>query len=373
MKKAADAVLQAQRPDEASLKALQEAFVPPMVRVNEQGNYVRRTADWDTLPQAAKPLLEALVASRLLVRRQSDGQPSTVEVAHEALLRVWPLLSGWLDDSRDFLFGSQQLEGDLAQWQASSPADKPRALLSGLKLTRGRVWLAERGHQLRPELRSFIQASQLRADRQRRLLIGSVAAGFAMITGAGGFAYLQLHESRAAQIAQFEATHRALVSSDPFLSVVYGLAAAKSLVKNKKTWEAGQLSQSLQQAVEGNMARSAPIATGQEMVTTLLELKNGELISAGSNGTLRRWRDERPVGDGKPIATGHLQVESLIELENGELISGGADGTPRRWSLTTIARLACLQIDLDSISTNTGLLPVVKAAQSTCREIGVLK
>jgi hypothetical protein len=331
VKQAADSVLRALRPDEASLKALREAFVPSMVRVGEQGVYARRAAAWDSLPQAARPLLEALVAARLLVRRQGEGQPSTVEVAHEALLRVWPLLRGWLDESRDFLLGSQQLEQDLGQWLAASTADKPRALLSGLKLARGRAWLAERSHQLRPELRDFIRASEHRAVRQRRILLGSAAAAFAMISGAGGLAFLQLQRARAAQAAQFEATHRALITSDPFLSVVYGLAAAKPLLNGKKPWEAAQLSQSLQEAVMANMARSAPIATGQGGVWSLIELTNGELISGGGDGSLRRWRDGKPVGDGKPIATYQGSVTSLIELRNGELISGGDGGSLRRW------------------------------------------
>ncbi|MEY4808930.1 MAG: hypothetical protein RLZZ206_3319 [Cyanobacteriota bacterium] len=415
VKQAADGVLQAQRPDEASLKALREAFVPAMVRVSEQGSYARRAASWGSLPPLARPLLEALVAARLLVRRQGDGQPSTVEVAHEALLRVWPQLRGWLDESRDFLLGSQQLEQDMAQWQAASPADKPRALLSGLKLARGRTWLAERGHQLRPELRSFIQTSQQRAARQRRILLGSAAAAFVAISGAAGLAFLQLQRARAAQAAQFEATHRALIASDPFLSVVYGLAAAGPLLDGEKPWEAAQLSQTLLQAVTANRARSAPIATGQEevlsliqlkngelisggadgslrrwrdgkpegdgkpivtgqdIVTNLIELKNGELISGGRDGSLRRWRDGKPVGDGKPIATGQEGVLSLIELKNGELISGGGNGSLRRWTPAPIARAACRQIDLDSVPTDTGLAPVVEAAQKTCRDTGARK
>jgi WD40 repeat protein len=116
-----------------------------------------------------------------------------------------------------------------------------------------------------------------------------------------------------------------------------------------------------------------PIATGQGRVWSLIELKNGELISSGSDGTLRRWRDGQPVGDGKPIATGQGGVWSLIELKNGELISGGSDGTLRRWTPAPIVRSACRQIDLASIPTETGLAAVVEAAQATCRKIGVLK
>ena len=368
VKQAADGVLQAQRPDEASLKALREAFVPAMVRVSEQGSYARRAAPWDALPQAARPLLEALVAARLLVQRQGEGQPSTVEVAHEALLRVWPLLRGWLDESRDFLLGSQQLEQDLAQWQAASSADKPRALLSGLKLARGRAWLAERGHQLRPELRSFIQTSLQRAVRQRRILLGFTAVAFAGISGAAGLAFLQLQRARAAQAAQFEATHRALITSDPFLSVVYGLAAAGPLLDGQKPWEAAQLSQTLLQASRLNQASAAPIQTNQGWLSSVIEMGNGDLISGGSDGRLKRWRDGRLVAsllgsrggpvlslirlkngdvvsgdsagllfrwrDGKPegpIIDTKQELSSLTESSNGDIISGGSDGTIMRW------------------------------------------
>ena len=65
------------------------------------------------------------------------------------------------------------------------------------------------------------------------------------------------------------------------------------------------------------------------------------------------------MGDGKPIATGQGPVLSLIELKNGELISGGYDGSLRRWTPAPIARAACRQIDLASIPTDTGLAPVV--------------
>ena len=204
-------------------------------------------------------------------------------------------------------------------------------------------------------------------------LLGSAAAAFAVISGAAGLAFLQLQRARAAQAAQFEATHRALITSDPFLSVVYGLAATKPLLDGNKPWEAAQLSQTLQEAVMASLARSAPIATGQGGVMSLIELKNGELISGSDDGSLRRWRDGKPVGDGKPIATGQGDVISLVQLNNGELISSGSDGTLFRWSPAPIALAACRQIDLASIPTDSGLGPVVEAAKATCRALGVLK
>jgi hypothetical protein len=64
-------------------------------------------------------------------------------------------------------------------------------------------------------------------------------------------------------------------------------------------------------------------------VLSLIELKNGELISGGEDGSLRRWRDGKAVGDATP--TGQGRAWSLIVLKNGDLISGGGDGSLRRW------------------------------------------
>ena len=72
VRKAADAVLAEAKPADNELTALREAFVPAMVRVNDQGEYARRPARLDELPAKAQPLLERLAKARLLIVRQ-DG------------------------------------------------------------------------------------------------------------------------------------------------------------------------------------------------------------------------------------------------------------------------------------------------------------
>ena len=64
---------------------------------------------WRSLPPRALPLIERLAKARLLTILEERGV-RTVEVAHEALLRKWPLLRGWLDEEREFLVGKSQLE-----------------------------------------------------------------------------------------------------------------------------------------------------------------------------------------------------------------------------------------------------------------------
>jgi len=178
VRKAADNVLAEARPSDEELTALREAFVPAMVRVNDQGEYVRQPARWDDLPSKAHALLERLAKARLLIVSQ-DGDERMVEVAHEALLRKWPRLRTWLDDAREFLTGKQQLQQDLHDWEKATDEDKADALLSGLKLNRAHGWFMERPHQLSTQERALIKASidhaeaeevRRQADQTRKLL-----------------------------------------------------------------------------------------------------------------------------------------------------------------------------------------------------------
>src|ERR1700722_9404340 len=101
-----------------------------MVRVNAEGEYVRRSALLDELPAKARTIIEQLAKARLLTVRH-NGDAAVVEVVHEALLRKWPLLRGWLDEEREFLIGKDQLEHYLHDWQRAPAAEKTDALLTG--------------------------------------------------------------------------------------------------------------------------------------------------------------------------------------------------------------------------------------------------
>src|SRR5271157_1511328 len=172
VRRKADEVLAAAKPSVEDLQALREAFVPAMVRVNAEGEYARRPARFEALSTKARPLIERLARARLLII-QKEQDTTMVEVAHEELLRKWPLLRGWLDEEREFLIGKDQLEQDLRDWERTPAAEKSEALLSGLKLTRARTWLVEKPLQLLEAERKFIQASiahqEAEAARRERL------------------------------------------------------------------------------------------------------------------------------------------------------------------------------------------------------------
>ncbi|MCB1502060.1 MAG: TIR domain-containing protein [Bauldia sp.] len=164
---AADVIARA-KPTPAELAALREAFVPGMVRINDEGGFVRQAARWDEVPEESKRLLSALAgpSARLLVVREHEGTRE-VEVAHEALFRVWPLLVGWLEEEREFLIGRNRLERALADWQALPESERDKGLISGILLERAKNWLALHPGRFDAAETDFIEASE-RADAERK-------------------------------------------------------------------------------------------------------------------------------------------------------------------------------------------------------------
>jgi energy-coupling factor transporter ATP-binding protein EcfA2 len=91
----------------------------------------------------------------------------------------------------------------------------------------------------------------------------------------------------------FVAIAKAQLSIDPFEAVVNGLAAMSRLAN--KSGESIGFTNTLAEAVTRNW-QIGSIPTGQGNVIRLIELRNGELISSGFDGSLRRWKDGKPLG-----------------------------------------------------------------------------
>ena len=110
-------------PTPEELEALHAAFVPTMVRINAEGGYARRRALFDDLPRRALPLLRRFVDARLLVTDRDPQNRETIEVAHEALLRTWPLLGGWLAEDQDKLRLLESIQRSAEEWDQGGRRD----------------------------------------------------------------------------------------------------------------------------------------------------------------------------------------------------------------------------------------------------------
>jgi Trypsin-like peptidase domain len=104
--------------------------------------------DWQVVVRLANERL-------LTIGRDDDGN-ETAEVVHEALLRAWNRLRGWLDAERPFRDWRQLLRYAIAQW---AETEGTGTLLTGALLAASERWLAERAADLDFDERRFIEIS----------------------------------------------------------------------------------------------------------------------------------------------------------------------------------------------------------------------
>jgi WD40 repeat protein/transcriptional regulator with XRE-family HTH domain len=106
-------------------------------------------------------LLKVLADARLIVTSED-----TVEVAHEALIREWPRLRGWLEDNREGLRLHRQLTEAAQEWDALNR--EPDLLYRGVRLEQARGWAFTYADEMNPLEREFMTASIETAEREAK-------------------------------------------------------------------------------------------------------------------------------------------------------------------------------------------------------------
>src|SRR5205085_8247816 len=196
----AERVIDGLRPTEQELAALRDAFVPHLVRVRlDDGKRVRQLAPLKELPPGSLRLVRALVEARLLSTRgtekaeASEAVETLVEVTHEALFKAWPRLSQSLTEEQAFLLDLERIRSAHEIWAQAAAGEKPRALLSGLLLSRARDWVSKHpgrfvGSDLK-SLSSFIaesasaEAARETTEREQLARIQRFQHRFAIVLG----------------------------------------------------------------------------------------------------------------------------------------------------------------------------------------------
>ncbi len=102
---------------------------------------------------------DAFIGARLLTTNEIAGT-ATIEVSHEALIREWPRLAGWLREARDDIHLQQTISKDTTEWeQHNKPGDH---LYRGSQLKEAQAWA-------RRNTPSGNKAAFLRAGAARRI------------------------------------------------------------------------------------------------------------------------------------------------------------------------------------------------------------
>ena len=118
-------------------------------------------------PESMPEVIDTFGQARLLSFNLDPlTRTPTAEITHEALLREWPRLRGWLDDGRADVRTQRALAGVAVEWEK---ADRdPSFLLHGARLSQFESWVEETDLALTREEREFLLASLEQREAQRR-------------------------------------------------------------------------------------------------------------------------------------------------------------------------------------------------------------
>jgi DNA-binding winged helix-turn-helix (wHTH) protein len=134
----------------------------------EHGTVTARRAAWSSLNSLdAQALVRALVDARLFVSELASDVAS-FGVAHEALLRRWPRVAGWIEQHRHALQVRTRIGHDAERWLA---AGRPRDLLlpRGSQVNQASALLGLEGFTLAPLQEEYVRSSLQRVKLGERL------------------------------------------------------------------------------------------------------------------------------------------------------------------------------------------------------------
>ncbi len=197
----------------------------------EEGADTRQRIRLGGLDAAAHSAVEPFVKGRLLVADRVEpsadqpipgadsaptpDDPTTVEVAHEALIRTWERLKTWIKDDRAFLLWRQRLDFLMTEWEHSGRDSG--ALLRGAPLTEARHFARTRRDDLNDRERDFLARSES-ISRRSRYGLAAVAAVLLIATGVIGYflydAQRRRREQAALRLAEARGRVEALASAE---------------------------------------------------------------------------------------------------------------------------------------------------------------
>lgn len=339
----ADAFYQQLEPQQ---QRLMEWLMVELTQVGDGQDDTRRTVTLQELhnrqPQytaALDALLAQLVThERLLTQDHDDCGQATITVAHEALIRDWQRLRGWLESNREIKSWRLRLEDSISAWKNN---------ISGSLLREKRLLEAQQILDKYPDSlligqdeQAFITTSQIEAKRRKQLQTGAVV-GFIVVLLVGIIAtawqWREAERQAKSALQNKLISQSALAVGSPSSAngyVAQGLLLAVQAFNMNKTLPSAQaaLNNGLQTA--GHLQKTW--YGHKDAVTAIAFSPDGKYIVTGSEDkTLRLWDaiNERNIGKSW---TGHNDwVNSVAFSPDGKyVVSGSEDKTLRLWDAT---------------------------------------
>jgi WD40 repeat protein/class 3 adenylate cyclase len=228
----ADGVLAARDPRQ---QALTRRVMLRLVEPGSAGEGTRRRASLGEFAGPDERETTAIIG-QLVDARLVTVDEGSVQLAHEALIREWPQLRGWLDEDRAALRLHRHLTAAADAWVLAGR--DPGELYRGQRLAAATEWRAS-GAALSTTEVEFLDAStaeqqrevraQARANRRLRALLGAVAVVLVVALVAGAVAVVQrrnaAHARDRADVSRIAAVSRSVIDRQADLGLLLAVAA----------------------------------------------------------------------------------------------------------------------------------------------------
>ena len=279
-------------------------------------------------------VIEAFGRYRLLTfDHDPQTRSSTVEVAHEALIRQWGRLREWLNNSREDLRTQRRLTASVEDWENSGK--EPSFLLRGLRLEQIESWRATSDLEMNIEEADFVRASiaererLLTAERERqareellekrseqRLRALVIFMTIAALVGIG-LAIFAFTKGEEAQNARQQAEQNAIEAQDARELAEQNASEARALAL---------AANARNELFNGNSTVGIALATNAESLYQPAPVEVKRILASAILGAGVKSRYEGHTG---------AVLTTAFSNDGRYALSGSADGTIRIWDNET--------------------------------------
>ncbi len=331
--------------DELGRRGHGDRVIPTLLKlaaVEAGGEPTRRRVAREALDADERAVVDAFVDARLLTSRGESGGATTIEVAHEALLRQWPPLREAIEGARSELQMRSELGRLATDWDRDGRQEP--YLVRGSRLAAFDAWAVQHAGELEPVESAFLAASRGLAVREieaarrsnRRLRVLAAGLGVMLLAAlvAGALAVRSNRqaqsEARLAWSRQLATEAERLVAREPDVAILVGL---QSLSLGRDQEPTAPVPPALITGLS-HFTHASTLLTGHtDQVHEVAFNRDGSVLASASwDGTVRLWDVRTRSERGQPLRADGARLTSVaFSPRDGLLVAGDTAGVVRLW------------------------------------------